>query len=64
MAAIIVALLSYIPLVPGIVTSIEQLIARGKQTGELSAADADALTSLANSLFAQYSQPAPPPPGA
>jgi hypothetical protein len=63
MAVIIAGLLQFIPLVPGIVASIEQLISRGKQSGELSPADADALTTLSQSIFMKYSQPAPPPPG-
>ncbi len=64
MAAIIAGLISFLPEVPGLIDSINKLIARGRQTGELPEADADALTVLANSQFAKYSQPAPPPPGA
>jgi len=59
MVGIITALLGAIPT---ILTSVQQLIARGRVTGELSDTDADALTAKANAIFALYSQPAPPPP--
>jgi hypothetical protein len=61
MPAIIVGLISALP---QLISTVQQLIARGRQTGELTAEQADALTTLAHSMFAQYSSPAPPPPGA
>ncbi len=63
MVAIIAGLIQFIPMVPGLVSSVEQLIERGKKTGELNPAEADALTTLAHADFSRYSQPAPPPPG-
>jgi hypothetical protein len=63
MTAIIAGLISFLPEVPGLINTIEKLIARGKKTGELSTTDADALTMLAQGQFAKYSSPAPPPPG-
>jgi hypothetical protein len=63
MVAIIAGLLALVPEVPVLVSTIEKLIARGKTTGELSVAEADALTLLAAGEFAKYSSPAPPPPG-
>jgi hypothetical protein len=64
MVAIIAGILSFLPEVPGLIDSIQKLIARGKTTGELSEAEADALTVLAMGEFAKYDKPAPPPPGA
>jgi hypothetical protein len=64
MAAIIAGLISFLPEVPGLIDFIQKLIARGKVNGELSDAESDALTVLANSQFAKYDKPAPPPPGA
>ncbi len=61
MVAIIAALIAQ---VPSLISTIQQLIARGRQTGELSQADADALTAMAATLFGKFSSPAPPPPGA
>jgi hypothetical protein len=61
MAAIIATLISGLPT---LIDAIQKLIARGRVTGELSPAEADALTALANAEFAKYSNPAPPPPGA
>lgn len=63
MSSALIVLISLLPTIPSLITTIEQLIARGKQTGELPPAEADALTVLANSEFAKWSHPAPPPPG-
>ncbi len=60
MAAIIAALVGSLPT---IIDAIQKLIERGRQTGELTPAEADALTALAAAEFAKYSSPAPPPPG-
>jgi len=59
MESIIIALIAQ---VPSLVKTIGDLIARGKETGELTPEAADALTAKAATLFAQYGQPAPPPP--
>ncbi len=61
MAGIIAALIAQIP---SLISTVEQLIARGRQTGELTPAEADALTAMAQTLFGKYGSPAPPPPGA
>jgi len=58
--AIITGLLAAIPT---LISTVQQLIARGRQTGELTATEADALTAKAHALFQKYSSPAPPPPG-
>jgi hypothetical protein len=60
---VIALLISLIPEAPGVITAIEKLIERGRKTGELPPAEADALTLLAQSTFAKYSTAAPPPPG-
>ncbi len=60
MVAIVAALVGTLPT---LITAIQGLIARGRQTGELTAAEADALTALAAAEFAKFSAPAPPPPG-
>jgi hypothetical protein len=57
------AIVGLINAVPSIIAAIQQMIARGRQTGELTPEQADALTTSAKLAFAQYSQPAPPPPG-
>lgn len=61
MPGIIAALIGSLPT---LIDAIQKLIARGRQTGELTAADADRLTALAAAEFAKFSSPAPPPPGA
>jgi hypothetical protein len=61
MPAIIAALIGGLPT---LIDAIQKLIARGRVTGELTPAEADALTALAQAEFAKYSMPAPPPPGA
>ncbi len=60
---IILALISLIPEIPSLIDAVTKLVERGQAKGELSAGDAAALTVIAQSLFAKYSQPAPPPPG-
>ena len=60
MGAVIAGLISSLP---SIINAINGLIERGKQTGELTPAQADALTAAANAVFQQYGHPAPPPPG-
>ena len=60
MEAIILGLLTS---VPSILTAVNELIARGRQSGELSSEQADALTAKGKAIFAQYSQPARPPVG-
>ena len=50
MTAIIAGLISFLPEVPGLIESIQKLIARGKVIGELSPEQADALTALARWL--------------
>ncbi len=60
MTALITALIGTLPT---LIDTINKLIARGKVTGELSPAEADALTALAAAEFAKWSSPAPPPPG-
>lgn len=57
------AIAGLINAVPSIILAIQQMIARGRQTGELTPEEADALTTAAKLAFAQYGQPAPPPPG-
>jgi hypothetical protein len=59
MAPIIAGLIAALP---SLLSSIQQLIARGRVTGELTAAEADALSAKAQMVFLQYAAPAPPPP--
>ncbi len=61
MPGIIAALIGALPT---LIDSIQKLIARGRQSGELTPAEADALTALAQAEFAKWGSPAPPPPGA
>ncbi len=61
---LIATLIGLIPQLPSLAATVEGFIARGKATGELTPAEADALTLLAQGTFAKYSSPAPPPPGA
>ena len=55
--------LGLITSLPNIIGAIKELIARGRQTGELSPEQADALTAKAEAAFAKYGSPAPPPEG-
>jgi len=55
-------ILGLVTSVPSIIAAIQELVARGRQTGELSPEKADALTAKAAAAFAKYAQPAPPPP--
>lgn len=64
MGAAIALIVAILPEIPSLIGAVTQLIERGRKTGELSSAEADALTVMANSVFAKYSKPAPPPPGA
>jgi hypothetical protein len=57
-------ILGLVQAVPSIIAGIQELIKRGRQTGELTPEQADTLTALAKDAFAKYSQPAPPPAGA
>jgi hypothetical protein len=57
------AAIPYFSIINSLYGVIEGLIARGKQTGELTDAQMSALDARANALFEAHSTPAPPPPG-
>jgi len=47
----------------GLIQIAQELVKRGRQTGELTDAQAADLKAKADAIFAQWSSPAPPPPG-
>lgn len=55
--------IDYVGAIIQLINLVQQLIARAKQTGELTVEQETALQTYANSVFAKYSEPAPPPPG-
>lgn len=55
--------MDYVGLAITLINLVQQLMARAKQDGEMTTEQEAALQAYANSVFAKYSHPAPPPPG-
>ena len=53
----------YVSIVMGVLDLAEQLISRGRQTGDLTEEQAAQLQTRATGIFAKYAQPAAPPAG-
>jgi len=52
----------YATIILAVIQIAQDLIARGRQTGELTDQQSAELLLKAMNIFGQYSQPAPPPP--
>ena len=61
---VLTAAIPYFSIVNTLYGVIEGLIARGRQTGELTPEQDAALQARASAFFSAHSAPAPPPPGA
>jgi hypothetical protein len=55
--------MEYILIVNAAIQLVRDLVARGKQTGELTAEQITALEAKANAIFEKYGSPAPSPEG-
>jgi hypothetical protein len=55
--------LPYVAIVAGLIQIAQELIVRGRKTGELTDQEASDLAAKAVAIFAQYSTAPPPPPG-